>query len=468
MPTPTIFWNVDADGDWGTSADWSLGRLPTSADDVAIDTTDLHTVTHSAGTDTVHTLTVGNDDFTVSGGSLTIASTSSFANLLTVSGGTLELDGDATVANFIQGAGTVSGAGTLVLDGGIYVLNSGATLTTSAWSILGGTVQVNENLTYTGAFSTFKYGFLSVSVAQGDTLTLTDAVRVAMPKHSSGWRNGTIQLANATLSHDVVIGGTATLSDIGSMDQTGEVTIGDKGHRPGSAILSIAAGAVYRLDTHYGIFAYGRVSDHAPSIINNGLLIMTAGKHQECYIDATIMNNGIIEAADGQLDLRAVVGGGSMVADPRATLAVDASAAAGLNMRFNGGDATLDVGGGAGFAATINDFSPTDTILLLAAADAATLGPGDALVVTNAGAAVATLQLAGDYAAATFNVTPDRFGGVDITVTMPGGAHEGFIAGHRFVAAMAGLAGSSGGTIHADHATPVHEPMLFKPRAMIA
>ena len=52
MPTPNIYWDVDASGDWGTAADWSLNRLPKSTDDVGIDTTDRHTVTHSTGTST--------------------------------------------------------------------------------------------------------------------------------------------------------------------------------------------------------------------------------------------------------------------------------------------------------------------------------------------------------------------------------------------------------------------------------
>jgi hypothetical protein len=379
---------------------------------------------------------------------------------LAAAGDKLTLTGPANLA------GTISGPGMLVLDGGLHTFNPGATLTASSWSILGGTVQINENLTYTGTFSIFKYGFLSLFVAQGDTLALTDAVHVAMPKHSSGWRTGTYQFANATLAHDVVIGGTATLSDIGTMDETDEVVIGDKGQRAGAAILSIAAGAVYRLDTDDGIFAYGRVSDHAPSIINSGLLIKTAGT-SESVVWATVLNNGTIEAAVGWLGVRTIIGDGSMVIDPGATLSMSTSAAS-LTMRFNGGDARLVIVAGTAFASTISDFAPTDTIVVVATADAATLGPGDTLVITNAGTAVATLQLVGDYSAATFNVSPDKSGGTDVTVTFPGSAHEVPAPTHQFIAAMAGLGGSAGGTIHTDHATPVHEPMLFKPRAMIA
>ena len=72
--------NVDADGDWGTAADWNPVRLPGTSDDVGIHTADFHTVTYSTGTTNVHSLKVGNDAFVfVSGGSLNLAAVSSSA-----------------------------------------------------------------------------------------------------------------------------------------------------------------------------------------------------------------------------------------------------------------------------------------------------------------------------------------------------------------------------------------------------
>lgn len=117
MTTPTIHWNVDADGNWSTSADWNPHRLPNSTDDVAIDTAHLHTVTHAMGTHTVHSLAVGNDDFVVSGGYLRVLSDASFANVLSVSGGNLKFSGPATARVLSQTGGTVSGAGTFTVTG---------------------------------------------------------------------------------------------------------------------------------------------------------------------------------------------------------------------------------------------------------------------------------------------------------------------------------------------------------------
>src|SRR4051812_45474171 len=101
----TISWNIDANGDWADTADWNPARLP------GINTLHLHKVTYSTAATTVQSLTVGNDNFAVSGGSLTITGASSFAHALSVSGGTLGLGGTTTVAGLFSGTGgTISGA----------------------------------------------------------------------------------------------------------------------------------------------------------------------------------------------------------------------------------------------------------------------------------------------------------------------------------------------------------------------
>ncbi|MDR3528538.1 MAG: hypothetical protein P4L57_14805, partial [Rhizomicrobium sp.] len=116
----TIIWQPDADGDWGTTADWSPAQQPDASDDVTIDTTHHHTVSFTSGdTVTIHSLTVGNDDFTMARGQLTLSAASTFANALTVNSGTLGIEGATSVAGlFTQTDGTISGAGRLTLAGG--------------------------------------------------------------------------------------------------------------------------------------------------------------------------------------------------------------------------------------------------------------------------------------------------------------------------------------------------------------
>ena len=116
----TIKWNVDSDGDWSdTTNNWSPKQFPNSSSDVTINTTDLHTITYSNGTTaTVHSLTVGNDNFTVTAGSLTITTTASFANAFEQDGGTIIGTGTLTMngATTLAG-GNQHGTGTTLLNG---------------------------------------------------------------------------------------------------------------------------------------------------------------------------------------------------------------------------------------------------------------------------------------------------------------------------------------------------------------
>lgn len=705
FPNKTISWNVNADGDWATAADWSSGQLPNDADDVTIDTAGLHTVTHGAGTDLVRTLMVGNDDFTVSGGSLTINFTSSFANLLTVSGGTLKFTGASVISSLFQSGGTVAGAGAatvtgpasftatmlqtgpgttllkgastlaggakLYLDGGRVLENqgtvvvagaielggnpfgaalggatiqndaggvidiqapvsiddlsgtvafhnagtleqtgtvgvsqihapvdnggiivvktgtlsfagglanlSGTTLTGGTYEVdAGATLQLPDNVTVvtldgvvvfkdpgpiqfqsmntatgqevglqstlttigeagrlelvkaavwasTQAISnsgTIDLGAGSVMTAslsltptgvvklEGGTLSLTGASVLAgaitgkgaldfsggTEKVNNGARiapetwtisggaavtisekltsasdfsqsagtilsidageklsltgaatlagaidgAGTVALSNATID-DVTLGGSATLSDVGVVDQTGDLTIGVAGST--GATLVIAAGATWRIDNDHGAANPGPINK---SIIRNSGLFIKSGGAGTSIIAVKFADLGMVEAASGVLDFTGkLTGAGALAVDAGATLEAR-SAASSLSMSFNGGDGTLALGKPAKFAATINGFSATDAIdLVKTLADAATLGPGDTLSITNGGAAVATLQLAGDYTGATFSVTSDGAGGSIIVVTPAGGATGA--PGQRLVAAMAGLGGGGGG-----------------------
>src|SRR5262249_2409435 len=88
---------------------WSTGSLPGPADDVVINLANGNvTVTHGTGTDAIHSLT-SNAAVTLSGGSLSIATTAQVSNTFTLSGGTLA---GATVASVTTLKGTFNG-GTL-------------------------------------------------------------------------------------------------------------------------------------------------------------------------------------------------------------------------------------------------------------------------------------------------------------------------------------------------------------------
>ena len=143
----TNSWSIDADGDWSVAADWSLKHAPGASDDVVINTADSQTVTYSAGAATVNSLTVGNDGFTVSGGSLT-ASAASFAHLLTITSGALGFGAaNVSVGSLTQSGGTLSGTGAVTVSGATafaYVYPSGAIETGTGKTILQGTTSLKS------------------------------------------------------------------------------------------------------------------------------------------------------------------------------------------------------------------------------------------------------------------------------------------------------------------------------------
>ena len=75
-------------GDWSAAANWSTGSLPGPSDDVVIQAGPSITVTHSTGSDAVNSI-VCSQVFTLSGGSLSVATTFQTDNSLSLSGGAL-------------------------------------------------------------------------------------------------------------------------------------------------------------------------------------------------------------------------------------------------------------------------------------------------------------------------------------------------------------------------------------------
>jgi fibronectin-binding autotransporter adhesin len=322
---------------------------------------------------------------------------------------TLVLSGAGTTI-----AGTVSGPGSLVLSGGSQAIDSGALLKESNWSMSNGdAASVDEDLTYSGTDS--EGAGTTLTIATGDTVSLTGRSTLRSTLDGAG----TISLSNATVS-GLVVGGTVTLDDVGTVLQSGQVTLGDA--TSNAATVSIASGAGYEINANVGI---GIGASPASVIDDNGLLIKNGGTGAS-KIAVGIVDDGHIEAATGTLDLvQAVTGSGAMKVDAGATLEIDASAASTLSLLLNGSNATLALASPSSFAATITDFAASDDIdLLKIKATSAVLENGDRLLITNGAKTVATLQLSGTYTGYTFNTVSDGHGGTDITATAPGG-HTG-------------------------------------------
>jgi hypothetical protein len=159
--------------------------------------------------------------------------------------------------------------------------------------------------------------------------------------------------------------------------------------------------------------------------------------------DTFVLNGGL--TGSGQIS----VGGGGVVS----LGSVDAH----QTVVFADAAGTLKLTGPASFAATINGAAIGDVIdLINTAATAANINSHDQLVITNNGAAVATIQLVGDYSHTAFNVAGDGAGGTAITLAA-GPSVQGMSQ------AMAGLGGSA-----AAIAAPVALAMIQSPMPMLA
>jgi len=108
-----ITWTGGGDGtSWSDPHNWSsYPALPSARDDVQINAPAGVTVVHNSGADQIHSL-VSSSPFTLSGGSLDVATTVEVDNTFTISGGTLQ---NATIerGSGAQGVTFTSSGGTL-------------------------------------------------------------------------------------------------------------------------------------------------------------------------------------------------------------------------------------------------------------------------------------------------------------------------------------------------------------------
>ena len=363
-------------------------------------------VTFAAGTN----LSVA--DWTLSsGGKATIGSGLTYGGVLTeASGATLTVSNALT----LTGTGTVlsgaiGGTAALILSNGSQAIDSGAALTTARWELAGSdTVAVNESTSYAGIYT--QLAGTTLTVAAGDTLSLTGTATLEATINGAG----TVNVSSTTVA-GLVLGGTMTLNDVGTISQTGALTLGDTSAN--AVTLSIGAAGSYDIAANVGI-AIG--ASPSSAIDDNGLLIKSGGTGTSA-IAVGIVDNGHIEASTGTLDLmQAVTGSGAMQVDAGATLEFGSSAASTLAMTFNGANATLALAIPSSFAATISDFAAGDDIdLLKITATSAVLENGDQLLITKGHTTIATLQLSGSYTGYTFGTVSDGHGGTDITATAP-------------------------------------------------
>ena len=142
----TITWTNTAGGNWSGTANWDLGRAPVAGDDVFIPANGTYTVTLDVSA-SVNSLNVGGTSgaqtLSISGPTLTIASSATFNNLgiLIFNGGTINGAGALTLAgtnSWVSGSLANSGLITIGSTGVLQIYSGNDhPLAGTTWNNLG-------------------------------------------------------------------------------------------------------------------------------------------------------------------------------------------------------------------------------------------------------------------------------------------------------------------------------------------
>jgi len=124
----TVSWSATGSGLWSTAADWSTGVVPQPGDDVLINEPGNNLQVSLTGSTAVNSIAVTGDTLAVSGGTLSVAASSSIgaSGILTLSNATLSVATGATLTN--SGSITVN-PGSQLNAGSAYSATSTGTLT---------------------------------------------------------------------------------------------------------------------------------------------------------------------------------------------------------------------------------------------------------------------------------------------------------------------------------------------------
>ena len=266
------------------------------------------------------------------------------------SGDTLTLTGSAALG------GTISGAGGLTLSGGSTSINAGAKLTQAKWTLIGaGTaVALNENLTYAGTF--WQGGWPTLSIASGDTLTLTGSPAIG----------GTIAGAGGlTLS-----GGTTSINAGAAMTQVKWALAGAGTTATLNETLAykgtFSAGAGTQLT-----LSGGALTLDGPTTLAGVTVSSASAKALD--LDGATTVSGLTVAGDAKADFAsAITGTGTETISGASTLQFNATVAATQTVDFTGSGGELLLDAPLAFHGEISGFDTTgaganDAIALLAA-----------------------------------------------------------------------------------------------------
>jgi hypothetical protein len=190
-------------------------------------------------------------------------------------------------------------------------------------------------------------------------------------------------------------------------------------------------------------------------------------------VASAVTNTGKLEAAGGNLTVNGAVTGAGSAVISAGTLAFGSSFTE--NVAFTGTSCVLVLAQSQGYAGQISGFSLTGGTSLdlrdigfISAGEATFSGTATSGVLTvTDGTHTAHITLLGDYLTSTFTASSDGHGGT-IVVDPTKAPAIAPTSAHPFVAAMAAMATPGDGGVHCDAAWNRPEPMLARPRSILA
>ncbi len=233
----TVSWKNNADGDWSVALNWTP-VAPSSTTDVVIATASPHTITHSAGTHKILSLTVSpNDVLTMTGGVLTVLGNSSLHTLLQ-SGGTLRFGG---VTSTVSGNMAQTVGGTIAVSSGVLRLTSGSdslagTLTgaavefagAAATIVAGAALAMNRVLVSSGVLTlTENVTEAGIWTQTGGTIVDAYTLTLSGPAiFTAGTVSDALIAAKGTTSIHALTLSNAVLTNTGSVTESGVLRLG--------------------------------------------------------------------------------------------------------------------------------------------------------------------------------------------------------------------------------------------------
>ena len=320
-----------------------------------------------------------------SGGSLTVTGAISGTGLLSAAASTSLTAaggfavGSLSAAGVLTGAGSVTGAASV---SGTLALGATGTLTAGSVSALPGGTVSGASVTASGAIADSGVISLSGGLLSGSTITVGAAAA-----HLNGY--GTVAQTVANTGTIEATGGTLTLS----AGESGGTVQADAG----------------------GTLTAGAAVSASRLVIAAGGAFIGAGT-----ISGATSDSGTLTASGGSLTLASVSGTGSAVIASGATLqSTTALALAGVSFAGGGSSEVLALGTPAGDTAVISGFASGTTIDLLntTVTNYSYVPATGVLTLKNGTATSGTLKFAGSYTRASFALSSDGHGGVDITFT---------------------------------------------------